>query len=92
MADTQQAQPAIHINTRQVLGGAILMGLGGVLALAGAAMAGTALVAAYRDRVRQMEVPPSVLARQHWNRVKAATTAGVGEWRNGRQSAEASSR
>ncbi len=89
MADTQQARPTIQINTRQVISGAVLMGLGGALALAGVAMAGTALVAAYRERVQQMEVPPSALARQNWNRFKAATAAGVGEWRNGRRSAEA---
>jgi len=49
-----------------------------------------AFVAAYRDRVQQMEVPPSVLARQHWDRARAAAIAGVGEWRNGRTPAEAS--
>jgi len=90
MTDSELDKPRIQINTRQIMGGAILMGVGGVLALAGAAMAGTALVAAYRDRVRQMEVPPSVLARQHWDRARAAAIAGVGEWRNGRTPAEAS--
>jgi hypothetical protein len=82
---TQPTQPGIQLNTRQIVSGSILIGIGGVLALAGAAMAGTALVAAYRDRVRQMDVPPSVLARHHWQRMKSATAAGVGEWRNGRE-------
>jgi len=90
MTDNELARPTLQINTRQVISGSILMGIGGVLALAGAAMAGTALVAAYRDRVRQMEVPPSVLARQHWHRARSAAAAGVGEWRNGRHPAEAS--
>jgi hypothetical protein len=91
MTDSQLDKPGIQISTRQIMGGAILMGVGGVLALAGAAMAGTALVAAYRDRVRQMEVPPSALARQQWGRARAAAIAGVGEWRNGRQPAETAS-
>jgi hypothetical protein len=91
MSDSQLDKPGIQFNTRQIMGGAILIGVGGVLALAGAAMAGTALVAAYRDRVRQMEVPPSVLARQQWDRARAAAIAGVGEWRNGRQPADAAS-
>ncbi len=82
MTDNQVTQPKLQINSRQVMTGAILIGAGTVLALAGAAAAGTALVAAYRDRINQMEVPPSVLARHHWNRAKAAATAGVGEWRN----------
>lgn len=89
MTDSEMARPRIHFNTGQVVGGSILMGIGGVIALAGMAMAGTALVAAYRERVRQMEVPPSVLARQNWDRVKAATMAGLGEFRNGRHPAEA---
>ena len=91
MTDSQPAQPKVQLNTRQIMSGAILIGVGGVLALAGAAMAGTALVAAYRDRVRQMEVPPSELARQHWGRARAAAAAGVGEWRNGRHPVESSS-
>jgi hypothetical protein len=86
MADIETAQPpSLQINTRQVVGGSILIGIGGVIALAGIAMAGTALAAAFRERVRQMEVPPSVLAKQNWDRVRAATAAGYAELRNGRQ-------
>lgn len=83
MTKSQVAQPKMQINTRQLIGGAILIGIGGVLALSGAAVAGAALVAAYQDRVRQMDVPPAELARRNWGRVKAATAAGIGEWRNG---------
>ena len=77
-----KSQPRLEINTRQVVAGSILMGIGGVLALAGAAVAGTALVTAFQQRVQQMEVPPTELARRHWSAVKHATTAGVGVWRN----------
>lgn len=92
MTKSQVATPGIHLNTRQVVGGTILIGIGGVLALAGIAMAGTALVAAYRDRVSQMDVPPSVLARQQLDRVRAATAAGYAELRNGRQPAGTATR
>jgi len=92
MTDSQVAQPKIQINTRQVVGGSILIGIGGVIALAGIAMAGTALAAAFRERVRQMDVPPSVLAKQNWDRVRAATAAGLTELRNGRQPAETHAR
>jgi hypothetical protein len=84
-----QDSPKFQLNTRQIIAGAILMGIGGALALGGAAMAGTAFVAAYRERVRQMDVPPSELARQHWNRARHAAAVGVGEWRNGRQPVDA---
>jgi hypothetical protein len=83
MTDSElEQQPRLQINTTQVMTGAILVGVGTVIALAGVAAAGTALVAAYRERINQMEVPPSVLARHHWNRAKAAAAVGYGEWRN----------
>lgn len=91
MTDSQVSQSPTQVNTRQVMGGAILIGIGGVLALTGVAMAGAALVTAYRERMRQMDVPPSELARQQWGRMKAATAAGLGEWRNGRQPARSTS-
>ena len=83
----QAPQSKIEFNTRQIAAGAILMGIGGTLALAGAAVAGTAIVMAFRQRVQQMEVPPSELARHHWSRVKHATAAGVGAWRDEQQPA-----
>ena len=83
-----QDSPKFQLNTQQIIRGSILIGLGSVIALAGAAMAGTAFVAAYRDRVSQMEVPPTELARQHWNRARHAAMVGVGEWRNGSQPVE----
>ncbi|HLH84415.1 MAG TPA: hypothetical protein VKV38_14225 [Trebonia sp.] len=85
MTSSQVTQPSPQLNMRQIVSGSILMGIGGALALAGAAMAATALVAAYRERLQRMEVPPGVLARQNWERFKAASAAGMGEWRNGRQ-------
>ena len=73
-------QSKIQLNKQQILIGSVLMGVGGALALAGMAMAGTALVTALRQRVQQMDVPPSELARQHWSAVKHATSAGVDVW------------
>ena len=69
-----------QLNKRQIIAGSILAGAGAALALAGMAMAGTALVGAARQRVQQMDVPPSELARQHWSAVKHATSAGVDVW------------
>jgi hypothetical protein len=74
------SQPKIQVNMGQIRAGGILMGAGGALALAGAVVAGTALMAAFRQRVQQMDVPPSDLARQHWSAVKHATSAGVDVW------------
>jgi hypothetical protein len=81
-------QSKIELNTRQIFAGSILMGVGGAIALAGAAVAGTALVMAFRQRVQRMEVPPGELARHHWSRVKHATAAGVDVWRNEQPAAQ----
>jgi len=70
----------IQVNMGQIRAGGILLGVGGALALAGAVVAGTALMAALRQRVQQMDVPPSDLARQHWSAVKHATSAGLDVW------------
>ena len=73
-------RPKIQLNRQQIIVGSVLIGVGGVIALAGFAVAGTALMAAFRQRVQQMDVPPSELARQHWSAVKHATSAGVDVW------------
>lgn len=73
-------QSKIQLNRQQVIAGSVLMGVGGALALAGMAMAGTALVTAFRQRVQQMDVPPGELARQHWSAVKHATSTGRDVW------------
>jgi hypothetical protein len=80
MNHNRAPQPGIQLNNQQIIAGSILMGVGGTVVLAGIAMAGTALVTAFRQRVQQMDVPPNELARQHWSAVKHATTAGVDVW------------
>lgn len=60
-----------------------LFGIGAVMGVAGAALSGSAMFAAIRRRVRQMEVPPRELARQKWTRTKAAAAAGADAWHNG---------
>jgi hypothetical protein len=73
-------QSKLQINTGQIRAGAILIGVGGTFVLAGAVVAGTALWSAFQQRVQQMDVPPSELARQHWSAVKHATSAGADVW------------
>jgi hypothetical protein len=83
MTESLQSRSRSRMNTRALVAGAVLMGVGGVLGLAGAALAASVLFATARRRVQEMEVPPSELARQNWARAKAATAAGVSTWRNG---------
>lgn len=85
MTSSRNPERAFRLNTRPLIVGGVLMGLGGVLGLAGLVISGSALAAAARDWANRQEVPPSELARQHWARAKAATAAGTTAWRNGTQ-------
>jgi hypothetical protein len=85
MTDSQTTQTGPQINTRLLFGGVLLVGIGGAIGLVGLALGGSAVLAAGRRWVRQMDTPPSELAKQHWARARTATAAGVGAWRNGQQ-------
>jgi len=83
MTDDSSPDRAFRLNTRPLLVGGALMGVAGLVGLAGIVVAGTALAAAARDWAGRQEVPPSEMARQQWSRARAATTAGASAWRNG---------
>lgn len=68
--------------TRRILVAAgVLEAAAGALGLAGLALCTIAIASLTRQRVANMEIPPSELARRHWAKAKAATSAGVGAWR-----------
>jgi hypothetical protein len=46
-------------------------------------LVGSAIMSAARQRVNQLEQPPSELAKRRWQQARAATTAGAKAWRNG---------
>jgi hypothetical protein len=85
MTESSDADQAFRVNTRALIVGGVLMGVAGLIGVAGLAVAGAALGAAARDWANRQEVPPSEMARQHWLRAKAATAAGTSAWRNGTQ-------
>jgi len=82
MYNRQAPQSKLEFNVEQIRAGAIMVGVGGVIAFAGASVVGLAIAAAFQRRVQQMDVPPTELARQHWSAVRHATATGVGVWRN----------
>jgi hypothetical protein len=61
--------------------GGVLVGIGAVAAIAGAAVAGTHVVAATRAWIKELETPPDQLARLRWEQAKAAAVAGAATWR-----------
>ncbi len=85
MTNSSDPERAFRVNTRPLIVGGVLMGLGGALGLAGVVVSGFCLAAAARDWANRQEVPPSELARHHLARAKAATSAGTAAWRNGTQ-------
>jgi hypothetical protein len=84
MTDSQRTQVGPQFNAKLLVGGILLMGVGGVIGLAGLALGGSAMLSAARRWMRQLDVPPSEFARVKLAQAKAATAAGVGVWRDGR--------
>jgi len=74
---------AVQVSRRRIAGGGVLIGIGGFLGFTGMLLVGSAIVSAARQRVNQLEQPPSVIAKRTWQQARAATTAGAKAWRNG---------
>ena len=66
---------------RLVVTGAVLEATAVALGIAGLVTWTIAATSRTQQRVARMEVPPAELARRHWARARAATSAGVGAWR-----------
>ena len=73
----------VQLNRRRIAGGGVLIGIGGFLGFTGMLLVGSAIVSAARQRVNQLEQPPSELAKRKSQQARAATTAGAKAWRNG---------
>ena len=72
-----------QVSTGPLVVSAVLVGVGGILGIAGFTIAGTTLISATRRRVQEMEQPPTELLRQSWEKTKAATAAGASAWHDG---------
>jgi hypothetical protein len=73
----------VQLNRRPLAVGGVLIGLGGLLGFTGMLLVSSAIISAARQRVNQLEQPPSELAKRTWQQARAATTAGANAWRNG---------
>jgi hypothetical protein len=72
-----------EVRSAPLITGGSLVAVGGLIALAGVIVGGLHLIAATRQWISEMEVPPSELARVKWAQARAAASAGVGAWQNG---------
>lgn len=76
----------LQVNSRSMVVGGALIAAGGLMALAGLTISGSSLIMAVRRWVREMEEPPSDLARRKWAQAKAAGAAGASAWQDGQPS------
>ncbi len=85
MANTAtNSQPANNwpqVQSGPLITGGILIGVGTAIALAGLAIAGSHVVAATRAWMRELEIPPSELAKLKWEQAKSAAASGASTWR-----------
>jgi hypothetical protein len=91
--DNQQMSPPpkFQLNGAPMMVGAVLIGVGGLIAMSGAIVGGTTLMSAARRWFRELEGPPSEAVKHKLSQTRAATVAGATAWHhhNGVQPAHA---
>jgi hypothetical protein len=90
MTDGENGSSGLQFRAGPLITSAALVGAGAFIAAAGLAVGGSHLVSATRRWVREMEVPPSDLAKIKWTQAKAAAAAGASAWQNGIPARQAS--
>ena len=85
MSNSDDSTNGTQFQAAPLITSAVLVGAGTLIALAGLAIGATYVVAVTSRRIREMEVPPSELARVKWTQAKAAVSAGASAWQNGTQ-------
>jgi hypothetical protein len=80
-ASSDQSGSWPQLQSGPLIAGGILIGIGGVIAVTGLAIAGTHVAAATRSWIQQLEVPPSELAKLKWEQAKTAAASGASTWR-----------
>lgn len=85
MANTaRNSQPTNNwpqVQSGPLITGGVLIGIGTAVALAGLAIAGSHVVNATRAWIRELEIPPSELAKLKWEQAKSAAASGASTWR-----------
>ncbi|MGP4052947.1 hypothetical protein [Streptomyces sp. 2A115] len=82
MNHRHQSQRTIDIDSRLVTTGAVLTAAGAVVACVGMTIAASAVFAAGRRMIRDMDVPPAQQAATKWRQAKEASRAGMQAWQS----------
>jgi hypothetical protein len=83
MANTAKGSSGPQVRSGPLVTGGALVAAGGVLALAGFIVGGAHLMVAIRQWIKEMEIPPSELAKLKLAQAKAAAAAGADAWHDG---------
>lgn len=78
---SQQDRTWPQVNSRPLITGAVLVGVGAMVAAAGLAVVGFHLISATRAWARDLEVPPREFARLKWEQARTAAASGASTWR-----------
>lgn len=79
--NSQPARTWPELESGPLIAGGVLIGIGAVVALVGLGIAGSHVVAATRTWIRELEIPPSELAKLKWEQAKSAAASGASTWR-----------
>lgn len=83
MTPKDSLQRQIQLDRRLLSIGAVLVGLGGALWVAGMVVTGSAVFGAARQWLGQLDQPPRELAKSKWQQLMAASAAGTDTWKKG---------
>jgi hypothetical protein len=81
MAPYTKSEDKPVLNRSLLWSGAVLIGIGALLGLAGSAACGAAAVLGLQRHVKSSGMPPSELAMHHWRGAKTAAQSGANAWR-----------
>jgi hypothetical protein len=79
--NNQPARAWPQLESGPLITGGVLIGIGAVVALAGLTVAGSHVVAATRAWIKELETPPSQIAKLKWEQAKTAAASGANTWR-----------
>jgi hypothetical protein len=78
----QAFRKEFNSSRKLLMAGGVLVGVGGLLASAGVLLLSSATVSVTRRWMKQLERPPTEIARLKWQQARVATTAGARAWRS----------
>ncbi len=83
MSNGENGKSGPQFRSGPLIVSAVMVGAGTLIVLSGLAVGGGYIAAATRQWVREMETPPSELAKLKWAQARSAFAAGASAWQDG---------